>query len=128
VALVAARDHLNQRAPAHLLLGSERVRLPSAARERLREVVEALAAGHEVTVVDHERLLSTQQAADLLGVSRPHVVKLIDAGEIAHEMAGTHRRVRAGDVIAYRERRATERRKHLDELTRRSEELDGGYR
>ena len=71
--------------------------------------------------------LTTQEAADLLHVSRPHLVKLLDEGTIDHYKVGTHRRVRIEDVLAYRERRATVRREKLDELTRLSEELEGGY-
>lgn len=106
----------------------ERVRLPESARRRLLEVVQALAAGQDVAVIAHDKLLTTQQVADMLRVSRPHVVKLIDTGQIPHEMAGTHRRVRAADVLTFRERRAAERREKLRELSQASQDLAGGYR
>ena len=60
-------------------------------------------------------------------VSRPHLVKLLDDGTIDHYKVGTHRRVRIENVLDYRDRRASVRRKKLDELTRLSEELEGGY-
>jgi len=124
----ALRDRLRTRG-AHLVLDDgDRIALPKAARAQVATVLDAVAAGREISVVDHERLLTTQQAADLLRVSRPHVVKLVDSGELTHEMVGTHRRLRAGDVLAHRDRRAAARRKKLDDLTRQSEELEGGYR
>jgi len=62
-----------------------------------------------------------------LHVSRPHLVKLLDDGTIDHYKVGTHRRVRIENVLDYRDRRASVRREKLDELTRLSEELEGGY-
>lgn len=124
----ALRDRLRTRGGHLVLDDGNRIALPKAARAQVASVLDAVAAGRDITVVDHERLLTTQQAADLLRVSRPHVVKLVDLGELPHEMVGTHRRLRAGDVLAYRDLRAAERRSKLDELTRHSEELEGGYR
>ncbi len=69
-----------------------------------------------------------QEAADLLLVSRPFVVKLLDEGEIAHRRVGSRRCMRLEDVLAYRERQARVRSDKLDELARLSEELPGGYR
>ena len=60
-------------------------------------------------------------------VSRPHLVKLLDDGTIDHYKVGTHGRVRIENVLDYRDRRASVRREKLDELTRLSEELEGGY-
>jgi excisionase family DNA binding protein len=74
------------------------------------------------------RDLTTQEAADLLRVSRPHLIKLLDAGEIAHHRVGCHRRLRTEDVLAYRERRDAERSERLRELAQLSEEVKGGYR
>ena len=67
--------------------------------------------------------LSTQQAADLLGVSRPHVVKLLDSGEIPHTKTGKHRRVLLTDVLTYRDRLAARRSDALDELSKLSRDL-----
>lgn len=91
-----------------LLVGSaegEQIELPGTVYSALVQVVEALAAGKAVTVSPQEPQLTTQQAADLLGVSRPTVVRMIESGELAAERNGTRRRVLLSDVLAYRERR-----------------------
>jgi excisionase family DNA binding protein len=106
----------------------EAVEIPTSALRALRLVAQALAHGNALTLAPHGTELTTQQAAALLHVSRPHLVKLLDAGTIDHYKVGTHRRVRIEDVLAYREARASRRREKLDELTRLSEELEGGYR
>lgn len=97
--------------------------LPESMYEVLRQAVHQLAAGQAVSIVPVGTQLSTQQAADLLGVSRPHIVKLLDNGEIPHTKAGKHRRVRLEDLLAYRDRHAAERAEALDELARLSEDL-----
>lgn len=94
--------------PRYLLVGSEegeQIELPETVYQALVQVVDALAAGKAVTVAPTEPRLTTQQAADLLGVSRPTVVRLIESGELAAERNGNRRRLALGDVLAYRERR-----------------------
>lgn len=98
-------------APRYFLAGAgagEQVELPAHAYEVLRQVVDAMRRGLAVTVVPQAHVLTTQQAADLLGVSRPTVIKLLDGGEIPFSKAGSHRRVRLEDVLAYRQRRREE--------------------
>lgn len=83
----------------------DRVELPVEVYRVLRQVVEALRQGLAVTVAPLTLTLTTQQAADLLGISRPTVVKLLEEGAIAFERTGTHRRIMLRDLLAYRERR-----------------------
>lgn len=106
----------------------ETMEIPASAFHALKLIVQGMARGQTITLVPHGKELTTQEAADLLRVSRPHLVKLLDEDTIPHYKVGTHRRVRIEDVLAYRERRAATRRQKLDELTRLSEELEGGYR
>jgi excisionase family DNA binding protein len=102
--------------------------IPATALRALQLIVRGLSRGQAISLVTHGTELTTQEAADLLHVSRPYLVKLLDDGTIDHYKVGTHRRVRIDDVLAYRERRAGTRGEKLNELTRLSEELPGGYR
>lgn len=83
----------------------DQVALPRPFFDALLLVAEALASGRAVTVAPQAMLLTTQQAADLLGVSRPTVVRLADAGDLPSERHGNRRRIRLGDVLDYRDRR-----------------------
>lgn len=102
--------------------------IPESAFNALMFVVTSMARGQTITLMPHGKDLTTQEAADLLHISRPHLIKLLDEGVIPHHKVGTHRRVRIEDLLAYRDQRSTARREKLDELTRLSEELPGGYR
>jgi len=108
--------------------GGEALELPEAVFHALKLVVQSMARGQSVTLVPHGQELTTQEAANILHVSRPHLVKLLENGTIPHHKVGSHRRVRTEDLLAYREQRATHRATKLDELTHISQELDGGYR
>ncbi|MFD8590169.1 helix-turn-helix domain-containing protein [Streptomyces sp. NPDC059637] len=99
------------------------VRLPPAVFDVLAQAVDAMRAGRAITVASLSQRLTTQEAAELLGISRPTLVKLLEKGEIPFEQPGHHRRVRLDDLLAYQTRRRTERERALDELVRRSEEL-----
>lgn len=116
-----------ERLPARLVgPDGETIPLPASAFQALAIVVEAMSRGQAITLIPQGRSLTTQQAAEILHVSRPHLIKLLEAGEIPFDKVGTHRRIAIEDVLSYRERRANVRRKHLTELTRLSQEL-GGY-
>lgn len=111
---------------ATTLLGpdGERLVLPPEVFEVLRDVVAAMAQGQAVTIAPVHQRLTTQEAADLLGVSRPTVVKLLETGEIPFEQPGRHRRVRLADVLAYRDRASAERRSALDRMVEIADEAD----
>src|SRR3546814_6595386 len=83
-----------------------------------------MAQGQAVTVAPVHQRLTTQEAADLLGISRPTVVKLLESGEIPFEQPGRHRRVRLADVLAYRERASAARRAALDRMVELADEAD----
>lgn len=95
----------------YLLAGAspgDQVELPAEVYRILRQVVEAMRNGLAVTVVPQSLTLTTQQGADLLGVSRPTLIKLLDGGRIPFERVGMHRRIQLRDLLAYREKRREE--------------------
>lgn len=86
----------------------------------LEQVTNALAAGQGITVVPQGMTMTTQQAADYLGISRPTLVRLLEAGEIPFTSPGRHRRVLLHDLVEYQERARSERRDALRELAKSS--------
>ncbi|GGP39514.1 hypothetical protein GCM10010185_08840 [Saccharothrix coeruleofusca] len=103
-----------------------RLELPPEVFEVLRDVVAAMSQGLAITVAPQHTVLTTSEAAHLLGVSRPTLVRLLEAGEIPYEQPNRHRRVRLADLLAYRERARRSRAAGLDDMVRTSEE-DGLY-
>jgi excisionase family DNA binding protein len=99
------------------------VHLPPAVYEVLAQVVVAMRAGRAITVAPLAQRLTTQESADLLGVSRPTLIKLLEDGRIPFEQPGRHRRIRLDDLLAYRDRRRKERSKALDELVQQTDAL-----
>ena len=105
----------------------EKVVLPQMALVLLQQVMEEIAQGHAITLLPIHAELTTQQAADILNVSRPYLVKLLESGEIPFSKKGTHRRVLFKDVEQYKAREDEQRMQALDELSAQAQELDMGY-
>ncbi|UVD60451.1 excisionase family DNA-binding protein (plasmid) [Rhizobium sp. Pop5] len=99
--------------------------MPHVLAEIIYQAAKLLAEGRPVTVLPDEEMLSTQAAADILNVSRQYLVRLVDAGELPAEMVGSHRRLRATDVAAFKADRDAKRNAALDRLTSLSEDVDG---
>lgn len=116
-----AEHYLAQFTEPAALLGpdGQTVPLPLEAFQVLVKVVESMRAGKAITVAPVDQLLTTQEAANFLGISRPTLVKLLEQGQIVYEQpaAGRHRRVRLMDVLEYQRRKRVERRAALDGLT-----------
>jgi excisionase family DNA binding protein len=97
--------------------------LPRPVAEALVEILEAAADGERAMVLRSPDDLTTEQAAAALGVSRPTVVRLIEAGKLPARMVGTHRRLMLRDVLAHREASARRRSEALDDMARQAEGL-----
>ncbi len=105
----------------------EIIQLPESVMRIVQRAVHLMARGEAVSIVPVHKELTTQQAADLLNISRQYLVRLLERGEIPFTKAGTHRRIKFGDLMEYKRCRDQRRRSKLDELTRLNEEL-GFYR
>jgi excisionase family DNA binding protein len=108
--------------PALVSRDGSRIQLPDELYDVLRDVVAALVQGLAITVAPQHTMLTTGEAADMLGISRPTLVRLLESGEMPFEQPGRHRRVRLGDVLAYQQRARRARAAGLDEMVRRSED------
>lgn len=101
--------------------------LPAGAVALLMDILEAMAAGRGVTLMPENAELTTVQAAEMLNVSRPFLIKLLDEAAISHRKVGKHRRIRMEDVMAYKAAIDREREAVLDQLVGEAQEQDMGY-
>jgi len=106
---------------------SEDLILPGYAINLLLAMLTEMSKGNAITVMPIHAELSTQETAELLNVSRPHLVDLLEQGKIPFRKVGTHRRVLANDVFDYKQRIDAARLKALDDLAAQAQELDMGY-
>lgn len=106
---------------------AHQVELPTSALRLLVDILAELADGNAVKVVPVHAELTTQEAADLLNVSRPHLVKLLEEGALAFHRTGKHRRVRFADLMAFKEARSRESEDAMAFLTQQAQELGMGY-
>lgn len=129
---VPADDHILsevegqlEQGPIHLTdARGEALDLPDELRDLLLRGVHEMRRGNRVSLLSFGRLLTTQQAAELLGMSRPYLIKLLERGDLPYEMVGTHRRIGLEDVLAYRRERSQRRRAALRELLQDADSLD----
>lgn len=105
----------------------EFVAVPRKALDMLLTILSSMAEGKSISLIPSGSEVSTQQAADMLHVSRPHVVKLLEEGKIPHKKTGSHRRILLEDLIEYDEKVKAQRRKSLKRLAKQAQELGLGY-
>lgn len=105
---------------------AQSIMLPNSISTLLTDMLTAIAEGRGIVVMDEETELTTVQAADILKVSRPFLVGLLEKGGLPYRMVGSHRRVRLQDVLDYKENSLKRSRATLDELTAMAQE-DGLY-
>lgn len=106
---------------------SEDFVLPGPVLQLLLDILSEMARGNAISLVPVHHELSTQEAANLLNVSRPHLVSLLEKGDLPHRKVGAHRRVLAKDVLDYKAKIDAQRKVTLDELTAFSQEQGMGY-
>lgn len=104
--------------PALVGADGERLELPKAVYRLLKDIARNMQLGRAIVLVPENQQLTTQRAADLLGVSRPYLIKLLEAGDLPFHKAGSHRRIYLKDLAAYQKRRDAARRAALDSIAR----------
>jgi excisionase family DNA binding protein len=97
--------------------------LPLSVYKVLRQIIHDMARGKAVTIAPVDAELTTQRAADLLNISRPYLIKLLEANEIPFQKVGTHRRIKLQDVLEYRRKRSARQRAALDEMAQSAQEM-----
>lgn len=101
----------------------ETLRIPAPAVRMLVRILEEMARGNAVTLIPVHAELTTQEAADMLHISRPSLIQLLDEGKIEYRKVGTHRRVRFEALMAYKRAADAERRAALAELAAYDQEI-----
>lgn len=128
-AAARSRDEATPHMTVRVRVGDaeEEVALPPSLAGGIAAALAEVAGGRAVHVAPVTDELTTQEAADLLNVSRPFLVKLLDEGAMPHRKVGTHRRVRRGDVLAYKAQMYQQAEAALQELADQAQELGLGY-
>lgn len=104
--------------PALVGADGERLELPDSVFRLLKDIARNMQMGRAIVLIPESQQLTTQRAADLLGVSRPYLIKLLEAGELPYHKTGSHRRVYLKDLVAYQKRRDLERKAALDRIAK----------
>ena len=113
--------------PVRAEQGVQSVILPAQAVRLLIDILGHIAAGRTVSILPSDATLTTTQAADMLHMSRPYFVRLLEQNKVPHTRVGTHRRVSLPDLLAYQETRAQQARAAADSLVDQAQDLDMGY-
>ena len=112
---------------AHIKLDGQDLILPRQALVLLRDLLADMAQGNAVAIVPLHAEMTTQQAADILNVSRPYLVNLLEEGELQFTRVGTHRRIQFKDLMAYKDKIKKQSSSAMDELVQIAQENNLGY-
>lgn len=107
--------------------GEEFLRIPKKALFLLFDILSNMAEGKSITLIPSDTEISTQQAADMLNISRPYLVKLLEDGKIEFRKVGTHRRIELKKLLEYEKKLKTNRNEKLHFLSRQAQDLNLGY-
>jgi excisionase family DNA binding protein len=122
--LLSAIDQLKtDQAEIEIEETGEKIKLPVKALKLLGEILKSMSEGKPVSIVPIATEVTTQTAAELLGCSRPYLVKLLEEGKIEYTKVGKHRRIKYEDVIRYKQEMKEEQKKHLIDIMNADEEL-----
>lgn len=115
----------------HMVVKSDQnetqITFPFSAIKLLLDILTQMAEGNAITLIPIHAELTTQEAANLLNISRPYLIKLLEKGEIPFHKVGTHRRILFANILIFKDKAHKESQKALDELTKQAQELDLGY-
>lgn len=101
---------------------AEKIKIPLSALKLLGEILKAMGEGKMISVVPIATEVTTQAAAELLGCSRPHLVKLLEEGKIAFTKVGKHRRIKFDDIVHYRQEMKQQQKQHIIDIMNADEE------
>lgn len=122
--LISAIDRLKtDQAEIEIEETGEKIILPVKALKLLSEILKAMSEGKPVSIVPMATEVTTQKAAELLGCSRPHLVKLLEEGKIEYTKIGKHRRIKYEDIVRYKQKMKEDQKKYLIEIMNSDEEL-----
>jgi len=105
----------------------ELVTIPLKALKLLKAIISNMAEGKSIALLPTDAEITTQQAAEMLNVSRPHIIKLLEKGDIPFKKVGSHRRILLQDMLAYEATFKKKRRKQLNALSKEAQKLNLGY-
>lgn len=101
----------------------DKIVIPSRALMLLSDILKAMGQGKPISIVPLATEVTTQKAAELLGCSRPHLIKLLEEGRIAFTKVGKHRRIMYEDVLRYKQQMKAEQKKHITDIMNFDEEI-----